>query len=116
MTIKPDAELGRDLKKFIDAELRKAGHLPPAEFQAIFEPWMAPLGEAFDIVRHLQHSWVQWVEQNREQFAAFGYVMQQAALKTGEFIVAADTASKSFAVTLSHCKGSRAKDGHYLLN
>jgi hypothetical protein len=101
MTIKPNAELGRDMKKFIDAELRKAGHLPPAELQAILEPWMAPLRQAFDIVRHLQHSWVEWVEQNREQFAAFGYVMQQAALKTGEFIVAADTASKSFAVTLS---------------
>jgi hypothetical protein len=104
MTIKPDAELGREMKKYIDAELRKAGRLPPAELQAILEPWMAPLKKAFDIVRQLQHSWVEWVEQNREQLAAFGYVMQQAALKAGEFLVAADTASKSFAITLARLK------------
>lgn len=101
MTTKPDAKLGREMKGFVDAELRKAGHLPPAEFRAILEPWMVPLKQAFDIVRELQKCWGDWVQQNQEQLAAFGIVMQKAAQAAGEFIVAADTASKSFAITLT---------------
>jgi hypothetical protein len=105
LTMKHDAKLGREMKVFIDAELRKANLLPPDELHAILEPWMAPLRQSLEFVRQLQQSWVDWIQQNREQLAAFNNFTQQAALAAGEFIVAADTASKSFAITLDRLQG-----------
>jgi hypothetical protein len=103
--MKPDAKLRREMKVFIDAELRKANLLPPDELQAILKPWLLPLRQSFEFVRQIQQSWVDWIRQNREQLAAFNNFMQQAALAAGEFVVAADTASKKFAITLERLQG-----------
>lgn len=103
--MKPDAKLGREMNVFIDAELRKANLLPPDELQAILKPWLAPLRQSFEFVRQIQQSWLDWIQQNREQLAAFNNFMQQAALAAGEFVAAADTASKKFAITLDRLQG-----------
>ena len=109
MNMKLGPELRQEMKAFIDAEMRKAALLPPDEIRAILEPWMAPLRQTFDFVQQLQQSWISWIEQNREQLAAFNKLVQQAALAAGEVFSATDIASQSFAITLARLERLAAR-------
>jgi hypothetical protein len=106
--MKPDPKLGREMKAFMDAELHKAALLPPAELRVLLDQWMAPLQQAFDFVRQLQLTWVDWIEQHREQIEAFNKFMHQAASVAGEFVATAEKASKNFAITLVRLEGLAA--------
>lgn len=101
MAHKSTSNLGEEIKEYVATETRRSASLPQDEFRALFETWMSPIREALSLVRQLQQTWTDWVEEHREQILAFGEFMQNAARIAGEFAVATEAASKHFEVTLT---------------
>lgn len=92
--------LGAELKKQIEAELRKAASLPPSQLQTVLAPFLQPLREMFQQVQTVRSAWFTWIEENRETFLHIGQAVYEVAEKVGTFLVEMDEASNRFAAVL----------------
>jgi hypothetical protein len=57
MSEKPEDSLGREMKQFIQDEIRRASDLPQDKLLLLFEPLIAPIQQAVGVLVAIRRSW-----------------------------------------------------------
>jgi hypothetical protein len=102
MSDKSEPVLGKEMKQFIQDEIRRASDLPQDKLLLLFEPWIAPIQQAIEVLIAFRRSWEAWVEEHRPEILAISEILQKAAQVVGEFAVQADAASRRFELALKN--------------
>jgi hypothetical protein len=63
MSDRSEHSLGREMKQFIQDEIRRASDLPQDKLLLLFEPWIVPIQQAIGVQVAIRRSWEEWLEE-----------------------------------------------------